>query len=238
MLRSVSIRPLLAAVLACNALALAACGQTYQGGTATTPEPRNDDYWKQLHNAYVERTKKGDIDLLFLGDSITQGWNNNAVWQRYYGARKPGNIGIGGDRTQHVLWRLDNGEVDGISPRLVVLMIGTNNIGNNTPAEIAEGVHAIVDKLGARLPKSKVLLLGVFPRGEKLDGRPGEINAIIKGLADGKRVHYLDISQAFLGEDGQIPKAIMPDYLHLSDEGYRRWAEAIEPTLWKLLSAE
>ncbi len=231
-------RPLLVAALALNAVALAACGQTYQGGSASTPAPRDDAYWKQLHESYVERTKKGDIDLLFLGDSITQGWNNNDVWKRYYGARKPANIGIGGDRTQHVLWRLDNAEIDGIAPKVVVLMIGTNNIGSNSPAEIAEGVHAIVDKLGAKLPKSKVLLLGVFPRGEKLDARPGEINAIIKGLADGKRVHYLDISKAFLNAEGQIPKDLMPDFLHLSDEGYRRWAEAIEPTLWTLLNPE
>ncbi len=228
-----------------NALALSACGQSYQGGTATEPEARENDFWTKLHKSFLDRAAQGDIDLLFLGDSITQGWNNNEVWKRYYGARKAANFGIGGDRTQHVLWRLDHGEIDGIHPKVAVLMIGTNNIGSNTPEEIAEGVRAIVDRLRSKLPETKILLLSVFPRGahrerkdievDQLDPRPAQVNAIIKKLDDGKMVHYLDITPAFLNDDGLIPRSLMPDFLHLSLPGYRKWADAMEPTLWDLM---
>src|SRR5262249_29418296 len=139
---------------------------TYQGGTATQPKPREEESaWVQLHQQFLERARAGKIDLLFLGDSITQGWGQNEAWKKHYGPRNAANFGIGGDRTQHVLWRLDSGEIDGIAPKVVVLMIGTNNVGSNKPEEIAEGVRAIVDKLRAKLPKSKILLLGIFPRG-------------------------------------------------------------------------
>lgn len=231
-----------------NALALTACGQSYQGGTATEPEAREQEFWTKLHQSFLDRAAKGDIDLLFLGDSITQGWNHNEVWKRHYGPRKAANFGIGGDRTQHVLWRLDHGEVDGISPKVVVLMIGTNNIGTNTPDEIAEGVHAIVDRLRAKLPETKILLLGVFPRGahrdrkdiqtDQLDPRPSQVNAIIQKLDDGKMVKYLDITPAFLNEEGLIPRSLMPDFLHLSLSGYRKWADAIEPTLWEMMGGK
>ena len=121
----------------------------------------------QLHEKFLAEAKQGKIDLLFLGDSITQGWHDNAVWKRFYGPRHAANFGIGGDRTEHVLWRLQHGEVDGIHPRVVVLMIGTNNSGDNTSGEIVAGIKAIVDELRKRLPDSKILLLGVFPRGQK-----------------------------------------------------------------------
>ncbi|HEU5116229.1 MAG TPA: platelet-activating factor acetylhydrolase IB subunit [Isosphaeraceae bacterium] len=231
-------------VLMFNLVALTACGDSYEGGTATTPEPRNDGWWQKLHESFLDRAKQGDVDLLFMGDSITQGWSNNDVWKRYYGPRKPANFGIGGDRTQHVLWRLDHGEMEGISPKVIVLMIGTNNIGNNTPEEIAEGVRAIVDRMKSAAPQAKILLLGVFPRGatrnkeaqtDKLDPRPGQINEIIKKLDDDKNVCYLDIKDAFIGDDGLLHKDLMPDFLHLSPAGYRHWAEAMEPTLWDLL---
>jgi lysophospholipase L1-like esterase len=192
-----------------------------------------------MHERFLSEAKKGDVGLLFLGDSITQGWNNNKVWKRYYAPRKAANFGIGGDRTQHVLWRIQNGELDGIHPGAVVLMIGTNNAGSNSPEQIAQGVEAIVKELRSRLPDAKILLLGVFPRGEKPDNRlrhrVAQVNEIISGLGDGKVVHYLDIGQAFLNPDGTISRSIMPDFLHLTEHGYRLWAEAMEPTLWKLL---
>lgn len=203
----------------------------------TRPAPR-DGGWMQLHNRYVERAKKGNVDLLFLGDSITQGWNDNDVWKRFYEPRQAANFGIGGDRTQHVLWRIENGELDGISPKVAVLMIGTNNLGSSTPDEIAKGVAAIVKDLGEKLPKTKVLLLGVFPRGERPASareRIKSINQTIAKLDDGSRVHYLDIGASFLEKDGRISKEIMPDFLHLSRKGYRIWAEAMEPTLWSML---
>jgi lysophospholipase L1-like esterase len=240
-------RRLLLAGLACHAMAIAACAQG-RGGTATEPLAR-DDGGKPMHEAFLKRAARGGIDLLFLGDSITQGWFDNPVWQRFYGPRRAANFGIGGDRTQHVLWRLDHGEVDGIKPRVVVLMIGTNNIRQNTPDEIYEGVKAIVERLRAKLPESKVLLLGVLPRGvsrlptkdresDDVDFRVGLINERISRLGDGKAVTYLDIGPLFLDSDGKIVKELMPDFLHLSTKGYRVWADAMEPTLWTLLEGK
>jgi len=191
-----------------------------------------------LHQRFLDRAKQGNVDLLFLGDSITQGWNDNEVWKRYYGPRHAANFGIGGDQTQHVLWRIQNGELEGIHPKVVVLMIGTNNAGGNTADEIATGVAAIVKELRSRLPAAKVLLLGVFPRSPKPDAtrkKLEEVNRQISKLDDGKHVTFLDIRKFFLNPDESISPAIMPDYLHLTAKGYRLWAEAMEPTLWKLL---
>jgi lysophospholipase L1-like esterase len=191
-----------------------------------------------LHRKYVERARQGDVDLLFLGDSITQGWNDNEVWKRHYGPRKAANFGVGGDRTQHVLWRIQNGELDGIEPRVVVLMIGTNNASSATADEIVQGVTAIVEELRHRVPKAKILLLGVFPRGQRPDATREKlraVNARIAGLDDSSHVKVLDIGKAFLNEDGTISREIMPDYLHLTRKGYRIWADAMEPTLWSML---
>src|SRR5262249_55143521 len=154
----------------------------------------------------------------FIGDSITQGWGGGgkAVWDRYYGPRKAVGLGIGGDRTQHVLWRLDHGELDGIKPKVAGVMIGTNNLSANTPDEIATGVKLIVGRLRDKLPDTKILLLGVFPRSQKPDATRDRVRAVndgIKGLDDGKSVKYLDIAAAFLNPDGTISKEIMPDYL-------------------------
>jgi beta-glucosidase len=208
-----------------------------QSAVTTTPVPRGGQLMA-LHQKFLERTKKGDVDLLFLGDSITQGWNNNAVWQRYYAPRNVANYGIGGDRTEHVLWRIQNGEIDGISPKLVILMIGTNNSGSNSAEDIADGIKAIVKTLREKLPESKILLLGVFPRGAKPNpqrAKLDQVNEMISKLDDHAHVTYLDIGKAFLQPDGTLTKEIMPDFLHLSPKGYRIWAEAMEPTVWRLL---
>lgn len=223
-----------------------ACAQD-EGGTATIPIPREEAYWQGLHKEDVDRAKQGGVDLLFLGDSITQGWMENDTWNRYYGSRNAANFGIGGDCTQHVLWRLQNGAIDGISPKAVVLMIGTNNIGQNSAQEIAAGIKRIVTLLRAKLPETKILLLGIFPRGktrikdiprDTLDPRPAEVNTLIQPLHDGKNVFYLDISKSFLDEHDEVPKYLMPDFLHLSPAGYEVWADAIEPSLWKLLDGD
>jgi len=125
------------------------------------------------HEKINERAKQGDVDLLFLGDSITEGWasKGKSVWEKYYGNRKAMNAGVGGDRTQHVLWRLDNGNIDGIHPKLAVIMIGTNNSNNNdnTAEEIADGIKAIVKEVREKLPETKILLLAIFPRGATTD---------------------------------------------------------------------
>jgi beta-glucosidase len=193
------------------------------------------------HQSFNQRVARGNVDLLLIGDSITHGWEGRGknVWAKFYGKRNAVNLGIGGDRTQHVIWRLDNGNVKNISPKAAVIMIGTNNSGSNSPQEIADGLVAITKQLREKLPKTKVLLLGVFPRGSNKDDARRMVNekanAIFKKLADGKDVHYLDIGDKFLEADGTLTRKIMPDLLHLSEEGYTIWAESIEPTLKKLM---
>lgn len=218
--------------------------------TAVKPEPREGN-WIKRHEGFVEIAKQGGVDVLFIGDSITDAWRNEkggkAVWDAQFAPLRAANFGIGGDRTQHVLWRLQNGELDGIKPKAVVLMIGTNNTGferdnatpRNSPAETAAGVTEIVKYLRAKQPQAKILLLAVFPRGEKPDHpqrkQVAEINAVIAKLHDGKNVHFLDIGKQFLAADGTLPKEIMPDFLHLTPDGYARWAAAIKDPLAKLL---
>jgi lysophospholipase L1-like esterase len=223
------------------AFAIVAQAAESKGNTATTPAPR-DSGWVKRHESFVEIAKKGGVDLLFLGDSITDGWRGggNAVWEKNYAPLKAANFGIGGDRTEHVFWRLQNGELDGIKPKLAVLMIGTNNLGANKDEEIADGIKAIVAELHKQTPETKLLLLGIFPRGMKPDdsarGRIKHINSIIAKLDDdGKTIKYLDIGDKFLEADGTLPKSIMPDGLHPNAKGYEIWAEAIAPTVQEMM---
>ena len=201
-------------------------------------------WWLPRHEQKLaEKAKMGQVDLLMIGDSITHGWETKGkkVWEQFYGSRHALNLGFSGDRTEHVLWRLEHGEVDGISPKLVVLMIGTNNTGHrqDPPKETAAGIKAIIDQLRARLPKTKILLLAIFPRGRDANNRLRKINEainnIIQGFADNKTVFYLNINDKFLEPDGTLPKSIMPDLLHPNADGYRIWAEAMEPTIRKLM---
>ena len=207
---------------------------------AIVPVPR-DANWMKRHESFNERVKKGNVDLLLIGDSITHGWESSGkdVWEKYYTPRNAVNLGIGGDRTQHVLWRLDNGNVEGISPKAAVLMIGTNNSGTNSPSQIAEGVEAIVKKLRTKLPKTKILVLAIFPRGADSNDAKRKVNAeanlTIKKLADGEMVHFLDIGEKFLNADGTLSKEVMPDLLHLNEKSYTTWAQAIEPKLKELM---
>jgi lysophospholipase L1-like esterase len=211
--------------------------------TTVKPEPRPGKPWTDRDASFSERVKKGDVELLFIGDSITQGWEGDGkdAWDKYYSKRKAVNLGIGGDRTQHVLWRLDHGNIDGISPKLAVLMIGTNNSNgeDNTAEEIGAGIEAIVKKLRAKLPQTKVLVLGIFPRGVTPNPqreKNAKANAIAAKSADNQTVTYLDIGDKFLTPDGTLTKEIMPDALHLSRQGYEIWATAIEPKVKELMN--
>ncbi len=207
---------------------------------AVTPAPREGG-WMQRHESFNRRVKQGNVDLIFIGDSITQGWEGagRKVWEEFYSKRNAVNLGIGGDRTQHVLWRLENGNIDNIAPKLAVVMIGTNNSGDNTSQEIADGVEAIVKKLRAKLPSTKVLVLGIFPRGADNNDKRRQVNIgankRLAELADGEMVHYLDIGPAFLSDAGTLSREIMPDLLHLSEKGYRLWAESIESKVAELM---
>jgi lysophospholipase L1-like esterase len=216
--------------------------------SATTPASRTSPAnWVSRHEGFLAEAKQGGFDLVFLGDSITDGWRTKGtnVWAKSYAPRRALNLGIGGDRTEHVLWRIANGELDNVKPKALVLMIGTNNTGKqkdgsprNTTPEIIQGVAAVVKAVQAKLPKTKILLLAIFPRGEKdapQRAQIAEINTAIARLDDGKKVIYLDIGQKFLEPDGTLPREIMPDLLHPNEKGYQIWADAIEPTLATLM---
>lgn len=218
---------------------------------ATTPDHRLNEgakdgkrgWWDTRHEQKLALVKQGGWDLVFIGDSITQGWEGGgkAVWEKHYANRKALNLGYSGDRTEHVLWRLENGEIDGLKPKAAVIMIGTNNTGhrNDPPEAIAAGVEAIVKKLRAAWPETKLLVLGIFPRAPKATDKPrvnnDAANALIAKLADGDHVQYLNINDKMLTPDGELTKEIMPDFLHPQAKGYGIWADAIEAPLAKLL---
>lgn len=199
-------------------------------------------WWTLRNDAVNERVKQGSVDLLLIGDSITHSWESGGkkYWDKYYAPRNAVNMGFSGDRTQHVLWRLDHGHLEGISPKLAVLMIGTNNSnGNdNTAEEIADGIIAICRKLRTKCPKTKILILAIFPRGPEPSAqreKNAKASLLASKKADNKMIYYLDINDKFLTKDGFLTKNIMPDYLHPNEAGYKIWAEAIEPRVAKLM---
>jgi beta-glucosidase len=211
------------------------------------PVPRTDEQGTNRLYELNRRVKEnaGTTRLLFVGDSITQGWEGNGkqVWAKYYAHRNALNLGIGSDHTQHVLWRLDHGNLAGLHPKVAVVLIGVNNAPDesNTPRMILEGMTAIVRRLRETLPDTKILLLGVFPFREDFNPQRAkvlQVNQALHKLEDGKWVHFLDFGHRFIGSDGRIPKEIMRDFLHPSPLGYRIWAEAMEPKLAELLGDE
>jgi lysophospholipase L1-like esterase len=194
--------------------------------------------------SFNEISKKGEAQLVFLGDSITHGWEGQKeLWESAWGQYKPANFGIGGDRTEHVLWRLDHGNMDGLKPRLVVLMIGTNNTGHRKAEEpaqqTADGVRAIIDRIHKKSPDTKVLLLAIFPRGERPDDKlrvhNDAINAILAKMDDGKKVYFMDIGKNFLTPDGILTAEIMKDRLHPGAKGYQIWADSIKDKVAELM---
>jgi lysophospholipase L1-like esterase len=211
---------------------------------AAQPLPRQESYewmplseWYQRHAEHLKIAERGEVDLLFLGDSITQGWDSSPLWSEPFLPLKAANFGIGGDTTSNLLWRLQHGALGKLNPKVTVVLIGTNNFWFNQegPGEVAQGIEAIAAYLSEQLPETKILLLHIFPRDEAPDGESrilvNAVNAIIPSFADNKQIFTLDLGSVFLEEDGMISSEIMPDYLHLSAEGYRRWAESILPHL-------
>lgn len=199
-------------------------------------------WWGRRHDTVNKRLKKGHVDLLFVGDSITQGWEGQGrkVWNEYYAKRKAVNMGFSGDRTEHVLWRLDNSDFRRISPKLAVVMIGTNNSNGDeyTAEQIADGIIAICERLRCKLPKTRILLLAIFPRNHEPSAqrqKNAEASLLASKIADGEMIHYLDIGSSFLSEDGLLSKDIMQDYLHPNKTGYKIWAEAMEPKVAELM---
>lgn len=183
-----------------------------------------------------------------LGDSITHFWGGEpddgrrtgvVAWDRLFAGRRVVNLGYGWDRTENVLWRLTHGEFEGVSPKVVVVMIGTNNVGRNTPDEIAAGIQAICALIHERSPSTRILLLGIFPRGERPNPARDTVNEINRRIAalDGRYgTSYLDIGDVFVTADGTIGKDVMSDFLHPTAKGYEMWAAAMKPTLDSLLA--
>lgn len=210
---------------------------------AIVPAPQTAGWWMPQHERNVARVRQGDVDLLLIGDSITQGWGDEGrrVWERYYAHRRAVNLGFNSDRTEQVLWRLQHGEIDGIHPKVAVVMIGTNNSGTrkDPPEETAAGVQTIVTLLRAKLPETKILLLGIFPRGAPATDSfrllNGSINDLLRGFADGQHLFYLDLGNLFLDRDGRLKRDLMPDLLHPNQQGYQVWAEGMEAQLKALM---
>lgn len=198
---------------------------------ATIPFPRDD----ARHKSFLEVAQGGNIDLLFVGDSITDFWRQAnrglSVWDQYFAPLKAANFGIAGDTTQGVLWRMQNGEMEGFKAKLIVLMLGTNNINRNPNDDIVEGDRLIVEEFKKRQPQAKVLVLGIFPRNadpaNPLRATIKEINSKLTTFADNKQVFYMDIGDKFLAADGALTTEIMNDGLHPTTKGYQIWADAI-----------
>ena len=249
-------KPTAALLRLSTTLCVLLCGVSFVAAqnvnSATTLEDRNLPRFQQQ----VERMSQGDVDVLWVGDSIIHGWEGAGkdVWQKYYGERKAMNFAIGGDRTGHVLWRIANSPMDKISPKIAIVMIGTNNIGHkkpgsnemfSSPSETVDGIESIVDKLKAQYPTTKILLLSVFPRGnqptDRLRQAVNEINAgLDKIYADSKveNVQLYNIGDLFLDEQGVLSPEIMPDFLHPNAAGYEIWAKAVEPMIADALGEE
>ncbi len=211
---------------------------------ATTPAHRlNEKWWLDRHKEKLAAAEKGGYELVFVGDSITEWWEHFGIksWEKYYVPRKALNLGYKMDRTEHVLWRIDHGELDGLDPKVVVVLIGSNNTVHRRdgPKEIAAGVKAVVDRVRTKLPKTKVLLVAILPRGEKRTSptrvKIAKTNELLATLADGETVFFLDVSRKFVWWWGHINRRLLPDGLHPNGNGYKAWAKAMEPTLKKLM---
>jgi len=204
--------------------------------TAIKPSPGNVRWFMRNHASNMEKTKQNKFELCLLGDSITAMWPGD-LQQKYCGKSPTANFGIGGDRTENVLWRLDRGELQGTSPKVIVLLIGTNNMGFNSAEEIAEGVKAVVTKLRTRLPATKILVVGIFPKNGVPLSKIAATNAIVAKLDDGTSVRYRDFGAQFVEQDGKIRQGILSDGVHLTKKGYEIWGEAMAPVLAAMMSS-
>lgn len=213
--------------------------------TQREARPVNNEMWKARHNYFKYQAKHMPINILFIGDSITEGWMTTGwgTWSKYYSQLNAANFGIAGDTWENVLWRMTHDELKGVQARVAVLMIGTNDVSKGEDVgEVASGIGQIISVLRERLPNAKILLLGIFPRDHQANTeyrrKIADINSRIRALADDQKVFFLDIGNRFLDAEGHIPFEIMPDELHLSPKGYEIWADAMNPYLMNLFQAK
>ncbi len=229
--------------------ALVTTSLTAAENPALTPAAKTEGWWQDRHASFLAKAKAGGVDALFLGDSITQGWEaaGSEAWQFEFAPFRPANFGINADRIEHLLWRITNGELDGITPKVIVLLIGTNNLKGGTtrqtPAEIRDGVASVLHELRQRLPGSTIILCGILPRQtKKYDWMPAtlkETNTLLANLADGNHVRFLDMTSTFALADGTLVRGLYQnDELHLQNAGYWRWADALLPLLKPLMGVK
>ena len=221
------------------ALAAFSASAFAQQPASITPVPRTEqeEKWVTNHEARVAAAKKGDIDVILIGDSITHYSGGCLPYKHHFGGRKALNLGQGGDRTQNVLWRLQNGEVEGIQPKVAMLMIGTNNLGRReSPEDTVLGIKAVLAELKQRLPNTKVVLCSILPRAGAVMDPIGKVNAQLPALADGKQVVYLDLTSDFLNPDGSLNESLfVGDKVHLHINGYWVWFGKAEPIIAEAL---
>lgn len=196
--------------------------------------------WDKMHAEDTIVAQYDTVDLLFVGDSITAGWDWN-IWQQNFVPLKAANFGIGGDHTANLLWRLQHGAIGNIQPKLIVLLIGVNNFGhlNESPEQVAAGVAKVVNQLQLAWPNSKILLNAVFPFEQPADSPKRklvkQLNKLIAKLGDNKTVFFKDYSLLMLQKDGSISPEIMADFLHPTAKGYQVWADAMRPDILELM---
>jgi lysophospholipase L1-like esterase len=244
--------PFLAAVLIGSLALKSACAQGKgRGRAADQPAERMDANSRLAHQQMVKNLKKGHIDLYFVGDSITRRWRATdypkftANWDANFHGWNAANFGWGGDTTQNILWRVQNGELEGVHPKVIVLLAGTNNVGSFPAddarvADIVKGIKALLDTMRKKAPKATIIVMGILPRN---DGRRptavmasiSKINEKIAKLADGKTIRYLNINDKLADSDGKLFEGMTVDRLHLSLRGYQVWADALKPLLTELL---
>lgn len=192
--------------------------------------------WIGRHEAICKAVQEGNPEVIFIGDSITHHWEREGRehWIKNYAQYRPVNMGFGGDRIQHLLWRLQNGELESISPRLAVLLIGTNNSADNTAEQIVEGIEAVCELIHKKLPETKILLQAIFPRDEVDSPRRAVnelVNEKIARLDHGEWIHFCDMRGMWVEETGEIKRDLMEDLLHPTADGYAAWAEQLSPVV-------
>jgi glycerophosphoryl diester phosphodiesterase/lysophospholipase L1-like esterase len=240
------------------AMSPAVAGQSGRESGSSTPSPdepapRTDQNSRIAHEQLLEKARKGGIDLYFVGDSITRRWGASdsqyshflANWRRNFFGWNAGNFAWGGDTTQNILWRLKNGELDGVNPKVIVILAGTNNVGKMNPrgsddprvSEITRGIKAIVDTCRQKAVNATIVLMGILPRNDNIAVMPiiNQINGNIARFADGRKIRYLNINDKLADKNGKFFDGMAPDGLHLDVKGYQVWADALKPILTELL---
>jgi len=226
-------------------LALACSLWAQAPGPADQPVARTDQNSMLAHQELLAKRTQGRIDVYFEGDSITRRWGATdypallANWKQNFFGWNAADFGWGADRVENILWRLENGELDAVNPKVIVLLAGTNNVGNGEPAaRITSALEAVVRIMQSKAPGATIILTAIFPRNDNIKMMPviDQINANLARLANGASIRYLNINRKLANENGKLFAGMMnPDLLHPSLQGYQVWADALKPILLELL---